>query len=105
MEEDALRAKGVLENGVHGSDRAAEVFLIESDGDVDKRRVTDGGVLSDGSTFSGIAERGGLPEGEPVRRGDPARESKIGIEMRGSNGFSRREGLQRRSEDDDSHEG
>lgn len=35
MEEDVLRALGVLEDGVDGSDGAAEVFDVESDGNVD----------------------------------------------------------------------
>lgn len=35
MEEDVLRTEGVAEDGVHGGDRTAEIFDVESYGDVD----------------------------------------------------------------------
>lgn len=56
MEEDALRASRVLEDGVHGGDRAAKVHEVESDCHVDVRRVADAGITAGESAFVGVTE-------------------------------------------------
>lgn len=103
MEEDALGTRRVLEDGVHGGDRAAEVLEIESDGDVDEGRAADAGIDVGGGAIGGIAEHGGSPEGESTRRCclGGGWESEVGVEVGGSDGFSWREGLEGRREDDD----
>ena len=102
MEEDALGARGVLEDGVNGGDRAAEVLEIESDRDVDEGRAADAGIGVCGGAIGGIAEDGGTSEGESARRGvGGGWESEVGVEVGGSDGFSWREGLEGGREDDD----
>ena len=95
MEEDVLRADGGLEDGVDGGDRSAEVLEIERDGDVDKRRVADGGSSDGfGAAFVGIAECAGFSEGEAIGMiGGGAREAEVAVEMGGSDRFSRGEGV------------
>lgn len=60
MEEDALRASRVLEDGVDGGDGAAKVDQVESDCHVDVRRVADAGIAAGESAFGGVAEYRGL---------------------------------------------
>ncbi|TKY52485.1 hypothetical protein E2542_SST24007 [Spatholobus suberectus] len=97
VEEDVLRALGVLEDGVDGGDGAAEVFDVEGDGHVDQGRVADAGVLGDGASiggaFVGIAEWRGSAEGES--RG-LEREAEEAVEVGGADGFGGVEGLEGR---------
>ena len=101
MEEDALGARRVLENRMHGGDRAAEVLEIQSNRDVDQGRAADAGIDVGGGAICCIAEYRGSSEGESMRRRVGGWESEVSVEVRGSDSFSWWEGLERRREDDD----
>lgn len=66
MEEDILWTERMLKDRVDGSNRAAKVLDVKSNGDVDQRRVAyvTGESIDLGSTFFGITEHGGSTEGE-----------------------------------------
>jgi len=100
VEEDVLRALGVLEDGVDGGDGAAEVLHVEGDGHVDEGGVADGGGNGGGAfTVGGIAEWSGGAEGEARRR-----EAEEAVEMvGGADGFGGVEGLEGGGEENDEH--
>ena len=102
VEEDVLRALGVLEDGVDGGDGAAEVLDVEGDGDVDEGGVADGGGDGGGGAFvgvGGIAETRGGAEGKARRR-----EAEEAVEVvGGADGFGGVEGLKGRGEENDEH--
>ncbi|PON40550.1 LOW QUALITY PROTEIN: hypothetical protein PanWU01x14_296860 [Parasponia andersonii] len=64
VEEDALRAERVMEDGMHGGDRAAEVLDVEGDRHVDQIGVADAGGPRGlgGAAFVRIAESRCLAE-------------------------------------------
>lgn len=58
VEVDGFRAGSVLEDGENAGEGAAEVGGVESHGDVDRRRVSDGGCAS-----PAVSERRSFTEG------------------------------------------
>uniref|UniRef100_A0ACD5YPS1 Uncharacterized protein n=1 Tax=Avena sativa TaxID=4498 RepID=A0ACD5YPS1_AVESA len=104
VEEHALRAHRVLHHGVNGGDGASQVALIQSNRDVDQRRVAD--IAGAVAAVGGIAEGRRAPEGEaPGAPGDLAGEADVAVELRRPDGFGGREGLQRRRQHNHQHRG
>ncbi|KAF8683858.1 hypothetical protein HU200_044798 [Digitaria exilis] len=107
VEEDALRAPGVLHHRVDRRDGAPEVLLIERNRDVDEGGVADiGGGAVARSAVGGIAEGRGAAEGDPPGAPrDLAREADAAVELGGPDGLGGREGLERRRQDHHHHGG
>lgn len=82
MEKHALRTLRMLKNRVNGGDGAAQILDIESNRDVDERRIADTVILQfRRAAITGIVERRRAAEGEFVAgmrgRGEP--EHRIGV--------------------------